>query len=117
MADRLGQMLVEWAEWRRQAAAAGYPSTDLLWRAQFGRGGQHDNLPDIWKLKANPEVKRVDEAVNSLKKEHKRLMEFVRTFYVVGPSVMNEVGWTHKEMNEHIAAAHKLIREEMRLRV
>lgn len=116
--DRLGQMLVEWAEWKRKAMAAGYSSTDMLWRAQFGRGGEHDNLPEIWKLWANPQVRRIEAAIESLRarKEHLKLMQFVQAFYISGPAPLVSLGYTYRQMNDSIAAAHKLIRQEMRLR-
>ena len=35
--EDLPRILHEWAEWALQAEAAGYPSSDSLWRAQFAR--------------------------------------------------------------------------------
>lgn len=115
--DRLGQMLVEWAEFKRAEVSAGFKPTDSIARMKEGKGGPPEYLPiGLAKLWANPEVRRVEQAVNALRGEHKRLMQFVQAFYIAGPGPLASLGWTHKTMNDNIAAAHKLIRHEMRLR-
>lgn len=115
--DRLGQMLVEWAEWRQKVRAAGYPTTDILWRAQFGKGGEIETIPaGLYRLYANPEVRRVNQAVEALRPEHPRAMEFLEAFHTVGLGPLVSLGYTPSLVSRELKSATNLVRHEMRFR-
>lgn len=114
--DRLGQMLVEWAEWKRKSLAAGYSGLSFEAKAMLCAGGEGDGTPAIWKLWADPQVRRIEKAIEALRPDNRELMEFTQAFYISGPGPLVSIGWTYKDINHNIAAAHKLIRKEMRLR-
>lgn len=115
--SRLGQMLSEWAEWRREASAAGYPTSDSLWRMRMAKGGEATQEPvRLGVLRANPEVRRVEDAVRALLKDHHRLMGVTLTYYQSGPMPMIGAGYTMSELMASLEEAHRLIADEMQLR-
>lgn len=115
--EDLPRILHEWAEWAIQAEAAGYPSSDSLWRAQFARGGQPETVPaGIWKLWANPDVRWVHRAMESLMPQFGEQMRFVQAFHRVGPAPMVSLGLTYPEITGRLEEGYKLLRKVMRIR-